>query len=171
MTGSPTVRPWIHQGEQPPSVLAEPDECATEMPVAYIRLYTDSDGHSRFEDVTPQGRTAGVAESDLRATFSEPMAAGWVMFRHVVHEADDSRPHNAPRRQFIVMLKGECEVETSTGETRRLGPGSVLLTEDTDGLGHITRRIGDDDRLTLLIPLGVAPANGGDGDTNGSLPL
>ncbi|WP_214370224.1 hypothetical protein [Pseudonocardia sp. H11422] len=136
------------------TVLTGSAEDSAEMPVAYIRLYTDAEGHSRFEDVSPLGRTTGVVESDLRATFSEPMSADWVVFRHVVHEADDSRPHNAPRRQFIIMLKGECEVETSTGEKRRLGPGSVLLTEDTEGLGHITRRIGGGDRLTLLIPLG-----------------
>lgn len=154
MTGSPTARPRLRQGEQPLTVLNGADEDAAEMPVAYIRLYTDSEGHSRFEDVSPLGHTTGVVESDLRATFSEPMSADWVAFRHVVHEADDTRPHNAPRRQFIVMLKGECEVETSMGEKRRLGPGSVLLVEDTEGLGHITRRIGEGDRLTLLIPLG-----------------
>jgi hypothetical protein len=157
MTGSSPARSRPPQGERPLTLLTGSDEDPAEIPVAYIRLYTDVDGHSRFQDVSPLGRTTGVVESDLRATFSEPMSADWLMFRHVVHEADDSQPHNAPRRQFIVMLKGECEVETSTGEKRRLGPGSVLLTEDTEGLGHITRRIGDGDRLTLLIPLGPAP--------------
>lgn len=134
-------------------MLSDPNELTTGMPVAYIRLYTDVDGHSRFEDVSPLGRTTGVAESDLEATFSDPIPAGWVVFRHVLREADDSRRHNAPRRQFIVLLKGECEVEASTGEKRRLVPGSVLLTEDIEGLGHITRRIGQGERLTLLIPL------------------
>jgi hypothetical protein len=157
MTGSSAARPRPLQERKTLTLLAGSDEGSVEMPVAYVRLYTDADGHSRFQDVSPPGRTTGVVESDLRATFSEPMSADWLMFRHVVHEADDSQPHNAPRRQFIVMLKGECEVETSTGEKRRLGPGSVLLTEDTEGLGHVTRRIGDGDRLTLLIPLGPEP--------------
>jgi hypothetical protein len=154
MTGSSAARPRPLQEKKTLTLLAGSDEGSVEMPVAYVRLYTDADGHSRFQDVSPPGRTTGVVESDLRATFSEPMSADWLVFRHVVHEADDSQPHNAPRRQFIVMLKGECEVETSTGDKRRLGPGSVLLTEDTEGLGHITRRIGEGDRLTLLIPLG-----------------
>jgi hypothetical protein len=157
MTGSSAARPRPLQEKKTLTLLAGSDEGSVEMPVAYVRLYTDADGHSRFQDVSPPGRTTGVVESDLRATFSEPMSADWLVFRHVVHEADDSQPHNAPRRQFIVMLKGECEVETSTGEKRRLGPGSVLLTEDTEGLGHVTRRIGDGDRLTLLIPLGPEP--------------
>lgn len=152
MTGAPITRPLAGHGRP---ALPEANGSPVEIP-AYIRLYTDSDGHSRLEDVVLRGRTTGVVESDLRATFSEPLQADWVVFRHVVKEADDSHPHNAPRRQFIIMLKGECEVETSTGEVRRLGPGDVLLTEDMDGIGHMTRRIGQEDRLTLVIMLDPA---------------
>lgn len=150
MTGSPIIHPRPGHGQP---VLGELDEEPTALPAAYIRLYTDSEGHSRIEDVELPGRTTGVVESDLRATFSEPMKSGWVVFRRVVREADGGLPHNAPRRQFIVLLKGQCEVETSTGDKRRLGPGDVLLTEDMDGIGHMTRRIGQEDRLTLVIEL------------------
>jgi quercetin dioxygenase-like cupin family protein len=129
------------------------DAMAIRRPVAYIRLYADADGRSCFEDVRLPGEARGVVESDLMAVFSEPFRADAVMFRHVIKEADGTRPHNAPRRQFIVQLTGECEIEASNGETRRLVPGSVLLVEDVDGEGHITRRVGDDLRLTLIIPL------------------
>jgi len=122
-------------------------------PVAYVRLYADEDGHSRFEDVRLGGEPRGVEESELRAAFSEPFEAQYAMFRHVVSEASADHPHNAPRRQFIIQLTGRCEIETSDGDRRRLGPGSVLLVEDVDGLGHITRRLGDEDRLTMIIPL------------------
>jgi hypothetical protein len=126
-------------------------------PIAYVRLYTDEQGQTRLEDVSLDGNTRGVVESDLRATFSEPIVVNHMMFRYVVREADGERPHNAPQRQFIVQLSGNCEVETSDGDTRRLGPGSVLLVEDVDGAGHITRRVGDADRLTLIIPLADDP--------------
>jgi quercetin dioxygenase-like cupin family protein len=99
------------------------------------------------------GQAEGVVESDLEAIFSDPQAVKSIRFRFVVREADDIHMHNAPRRQFIVMLRGRCEVETSAGERRRFGPGDVLLAEDVDGFGHITRRVGDEERLTLLIPL------------------
>jgi quercetin dioxygenase-like cupin family protein len=122
-------------------------------PIVYTRLYADDQGHSRFEDVRLTGEVRGVAESELRALFSAPFPARQAMFRYVVEEASDEHPHNTPRRQFIVQLTGECEIEASDGERRRLVPGSVLLLEDTDGLGHVTRRVGDEDRLTLLIPL------------------
>jgi hypothetical protein len=122
-------------------------------PIAYVRLYTDEGGHSRFEDVRLQGETRGVVESDLRATFSASFVPTAAMFRHVVEEADATRPHNTPCRQFIIQLTGECEVEASDGDKRRMGPGSVLLLEDVEGLGHITRRIGDAMRMTMVIRL------------------
>lgn len=122
-------------------------------PVAYFRLYAGDDGESHFEDVRLDGGSQGVAESELRAIFSDPFPAQRALFRHVVEEASAEHPHNTPRRQFIVQLTGECEIQTSDGDRRRLVPGSVLLLEDVDGAGHITRRVGDADRLTLLIPL------------------
>lgn len=120
---------------------------------AYVRVCTGPDGHSRFEDVPLGGPSIGVIESDLRAVFSEPFDVESLQFRYVVEEADDGELHNAPRRQFIVLLRGWCELETSTGERRRFGPGTVLLADDVEGLGHRTRRIGDEKRLTLQIPL------------------
>lgn len=128
--------------------------------VAYIRIYTGHDGHSYFEDVRHVGETRGTSESDLRAIFGECLQVDTAVFRHVVQEADDSRRHNAPRRQFIIVLKGECEVETSLGETRRMGPGDILLAEDVEGFGHVTRRIGDQERLTMVVTLRTDPMAG-----------
>jgi hypothetical protein len=125
-----------------------------QMPVvAYTRIYTGYDAHSYFDDVKPLGETRGTPESDLRAIFGDLLSVDTAIFRHVVQEADDSTPHNAPRRQFIIVLKGLCEVETSLGETRRFGPGDILLAEDIEGRGHVTRRLGDEERLTLVVTL------------------
>lgn len=128
---------------------------------AYLRLYTDSEGHSRFEDVTVRSATRYVTEFDLLGVLSDPIPADEVVFRRVVREGDTERTHNAPRRQLIIQLSGECEVQACHGATRRLGPGSVLLVEDVDGHGHITRRVGTAERLTLVIGLReLAKANG-----------
>jgi hypothetical protein len=133
------------------------DERSTPEPTtivkAYTRLYSDADGHSRFEDVELPAKTGGVIESDLVATLADPIAAETVVFRNVLREASDSEPHNAPRRQFIIQITGWCEIETSTGEVRRFGPGEVLLVEDLDGRGHITRADESGERRTLLITL------------------
>jgi quercetin dioxygenase-like cupin family protein len=37
--------------------------------------------------------------------------------------------HNAPRRQYIIMLQDSVDVQTSDGEQRRFGPGDILLVE------------------------------------------
>jgi len=33
-----------------------------------------------------------------------------------------------------------------------MGPGHISLVEDTTGKGHITRTIGNEDRVTLQLP-------------------
>jgi hypothetical protein len=61
--------------------------------------------------------------------------------------------HPTPRRQFIIVLTGGLEVEVSDGEMRRFGPGSVILVEDTDGKGHVSRVLGDERGYSMSLPL------------------
>jgi hypothetical protein len=61
--------------------------------------------------------------------------------------------HTAPNRQYVVTLSGESEIELEGGRKLRLGPGHILLAEDTTGQGHISRAIGAGDRISLFIPL------------------
>lgn len=61
--------------------------------------------------------------------------------------------HNAPRRQLIVMLEGEIDVEVTSGETRRFKPGDLLLVEDTTGTGHRSRSVDGKARKSLFIPM------------------
>ena len=68
--------------------------------------------------------------------------------------------HPAPSRQYVVTLSGESEIELEGGRKLRLGPGHILLAEDTTGQGHISRALGAGDRISLFIPLAdgaVAP--------------
>jgi hypothetical protein len=122
-------------------------------PPSFTRIYADADGVTHLEDVVIGLQTRGVPESDLIAAFSAPYAAESVQFRDIVREADPGAPHNAPRRMFLVSLGGHYEIEASDGATRQIGPGGVLLLEDVDGDGHVTRRIGDEPRRTMIIPL------------------
>ena len=120
----------------------------------YVRLYTDEAGESRIEDIVIPGRTQHASyDPNLVTTLSDLIPATDVFLRDVVKEASSTEPHNAPRRQFIVLLTGESEVETSTGEKRRFGPGAMMLLEDTYGKGHITRGLSSGERLTLVIGL------------------
>jgi hypothetical protein len=51
--------------------------------------------------------------------------------------------HPAPARQLWVGVEGHLDVTVSDGETRRFGPGSLLLLEDVTGKGHVTKAVSD----------------------------
>src|SRR5690242_7092538 len=104
----------------------------------YVRIYADSDGESHFEDVTLETTRGTSPVSDAIVDLADPIAAADVTFRRVVVD-HPNEPHCAPRRQFVVALAGESEVEVSDGEVRRFGPGSVVLVDDLSGKGHTTR--------------------------------
>jgi hypothetical protein len=113
----------------------------------YFRIYAGPDGETHFADVAIDlhGQPGGSEYSAL-------VPATGVIFRR--SPADQLLDwHPAPRRQFVVTLSGEAEVEASDGEVRQIGPGTIMLAEDTTGKGHITRGRGTAERLSLFIPL------------------
>ena len=114
----------------------------------YLRIYAGADGESHFDEVAVE-LLPGPSASDLSALIP---AKGVIFRRSAADQNVDYHP--APRRQFVVTLAGEAEMVASDGEMRRLGPGTVLLVEDTTGRGHITRAVeGRGERLSLFIPL------------------
>jgi hypothetical protein len=118
-----------------------------ERALQYFRIYAGPDGESHFEDIEV-AMQPGRGSSML----SELIPAKGVIFRQSA--ADQYIDwHPAPRRQFVVTLSGQAEVEASDGEVRKIGPGTVMLADDTTGKGHITRSAGDEERVSLFIPL------------------
>lgn len=113
----------------------------------YFRIYTGPDGETHFEDVAVELESTG-----RQSALSALMPATGVIFRRSA--ADQYVDwHPAPRRQFVITLSGEAEVEASDGEVRRIGPGTVMLAEDLTGKGHITRGVGTSERLSIFVPL------------------
>lgn len=113
----------------------------------YFRIYAGSDGESHFEDVDVP-MTAREHSYELSAMAP---ATGVIFRRSAADEFIDWHP--APRRQFVITIAGEAEITASDGETRRVGPGSVMLAEDTAGKGHVTRTIGGRERLSIFVVL------------------
>jgi hypothetical protein len=118
--------------------------------MTYVRIYSDAQGETHFEDVAAPVTVERYASAEWQ--ISQPFPVSSLRFRRVTVEYPES-PHVAPRRQFIIHLAGEAEIEVSDGEVRRFGPGSVLLLEDLEGSGHTTRRVGDVVRETLFVAL------------------
>lgn len=52
--------------------------------------------------------------------------------------------HPVPARQFMALLSGKVEVETSDGDIRQFGPGNIILLEDMGGKGHRSKNTGDE---------------------------
>jgi hypothetical protein len=118
----------------------------------YVRVYADSSGETHFEDVFLRTEVRSSPTGTLEAR-ADPLPTDGVVFRTVVTEASDTNPHNAPERLLIVQLDGTVEVEVSDGERRQFGPGSALLVEDLTGKGHVTRKVSDGVRSTLVAVL------------------
>ena len=115
--------------------------------VKVTRVYADAGGESHFGERDFPLRDAGEI-----GRLSEPVAAKSVIFRR--NSADyDYDWHVAPRRQFIVLLDGSIEIETSDGARRTFRGGGVLLPEDTTGRGHRTRNAAARERRSLFIVL------------------
>jgi uncharacterized cupin superfamily protein len=73
-----------------------------------------------------------------------------VIFRE--NDADyDYDWHCAPRKQYILLLDGEIEIETSDGDMRRFRGGDILLVEDTTGKGHRTRSVDHKPRRSVFV--------------------
>ena len=110
-----------------------------------VRVYSDANGDSRFEDINIPLEDAG----DI-SKLSEELPARSVIFREVIADYD-YHFHNAPQKQYLILLDGEIEIETTLGEKRRFKAGDVLLLEDTDGRGHRTRNIRKAKRRSVFI--------------------
>jgi len=115
----------------------------------FVHLYADANGVSHFRDETltvPAG-AGGPAALVLS------QAPGATLLALKLGAKEDW--HRAPRRMYLIALKGMSEVTTGDGQVRRFPPGSVLLMDDTTGKGHITRAVGTEDHVALTVP---APA-------------
>ena len=107
-----------------------------------VRVFTGDDNESHFEEVA----------FDQFAEIVSRIGAGPVN----VNRRDSpsfSDFHNAPRRQYVVVMAGVFEFETADGSRRRLEAGDVLVAEDLTGHGHIARGIGDEPRTSLAVPI------------------
>ncbi len=110
-------------------------------------LYVDAAGESHFRDIEVAWERV-VSGSKLSAL----MPATGIIFRQ--SPADYGLDwHNAPRRQYIIMLNGHIEIEVSDSEKREFKAGDVILLEDTTGKGHRTRELSGKPRRSIFIAL------------------
>jgi hypothetical protein len=115
-------------------------------PITINRFSTGPDGLTHVEEIeakfAPGGETGAyklLANAGAELRRAPPgRVADW---------------HTAPRRQYVITLSGHGELEVAGGKKIQVGPGSINLVEDVTGKGHITRTVGDEDRVTIQVPL------------------
>ena len=88
-----------------------------------VRVYTGEDGESHFEDAP-----IGLENRGLGGRISALIRGSGVMFR-------------------------EVDITVGDGTVRRLGPGEILLAEDTTGRGHKSTAVDGQPRTCLFIPV------------------
>lgn len=115
--------------------------------ISVVRIYSDTKGESHFEDIEVPLREAGII-----GNLSPEIQVRTLIFREVPATYDWDF-HCAPERQYIVLLDGEIEIETSLGNKRTFRAGDILLVEDTTGKGHRTRNLKPVMRKSLFITL------------------
>ena len=127
---------WV---AQPDSVSA----AATRTPIMVSRIYTGADGQTHVEEyelpLTPQRDGSSTELAEILAVES-------IQFRRTSPDYFIDW-HNAPRRQYVITLRGASEVAFGDGTKLRLYPCHILLAEDTTGHGQSPRALGAEDRL------------------------
>ncbi|MDP7548407.1 MAG: hypothetical protein QGF20_14040 [Alphaproteobacteria bacterium] len=110
-------------------------------------LYEDEDGQSHFRDIEVEW-----VEEGRGGKLSERMPATGIIFRQVppTYELDW---HSAPRRQYIINLDAGVQLTASDGESRIIGAGEVILVEDINGKGHLSKAIDSQIRHCIFVPI------------------
>jgi len=121
--------------------IVNPSTSHVEEKVEYIpavRLISKPDGKSTFE----KGKIETFKHADIKTFWLSSKTEKWEMDRHV-----------APRKQYVVTLKGELKFKVSDGSTFILKPGVILLAEDLTGEGHSWEMVKGNKWERLYIPL------------------
>jgi hypothetical protein len=110
--------------------------------IKYAHLYNGQDGlaHFRDEEIDLSDGGHGVLTTAI-------LNASGMLFRC----NSSSYWHPAPRKAFSINLKGAVEVTASDGEARVFGPGDIMLADDMGGKGHLSRAVGEEDRVCLFV--------------------
>ncbi len=110
-------------------------------------LYVDDAGETHFRDIEIEW-----VKEEPGGKLSATLPATGIIFRETpgTYNLDW---HPAPRRQYIINLDAGVAITASDGEVRILGPGEVLLVEDTHGKGHLSKAVEGQLRHSIFVPI------------------
>ena len=118
----------------------------------YTRLYTTADGETRFDSIDRELMPIEFVSGAPPLFLSESLIAHNVSF-FGAKDGWKSDWHASSGRNLFIVLSGQWEVTSSSAETRIFAKGDVLLVEDTTGKGHISRVVGGEDSIAVLVEM------------------
>lgn len=120
--------------------------------VTYHRIYADDQGGSHFDTVSVrQSLAAGAPPAAPFYVSGDSPASKYRFYTFQPGWVGDWHP--CPARQFLSLMTGAVEMETTDGTVRQLGPGDLVLLEDTTGKGDVTRNIADGYTMFFVVPV------------------
>jgi quercetin dioxygenase-like cupin family protein len=111
-----------------------------------VRIYTGNDQQAHFEEI----KLSFEGGQAILSAGSRP--ASEATFR-CAPSGTVIDWHPAPRRQYVVTLSGQWDIECGDGSVQRFGAGDVMLADDLTGQGHIARVSGDEPHIFMTVPL------------------
>mgnify|MGYP001165985589 CR=1 FL=1 len=132
------------------STAAEP---TTNTLLPIMRIYTGEDGRTHFAEGAMVLEVENFSAQTPPFAVSQRLSATDIAFA-TMPPGWFGDWHPAPRRQYVLMLQGQFEIETGDGEIRRFNAGETFLVEDTSGPGHRTRVISEEPVVLAMVPTG-----------------
>ena len=111
------------------------------------KLYTGDDSNSHFGEIE-----IDLCHLDGIENLSDKYQVDGVIFNQVAPQ-ETYGWHNAPKRQYVITLSGEVDVEVSSGTIQRIVPGDVVLVDENhEGTGHKTTIVSEVPWICAYIP-------------------
>jgi hypothetical protein len=110
-----------------------------------LNLYEDDKGTSHFRELDVDWSEQLYT---LRTTKRIPVKSLFFVESPADYDLDW---HTAPRKQYIINLDAAVQITAGDGESREIGIGQVILVEDTNGQGHLSKVIGNKIRHAAFI--------------------
>ncbi|MEN0586401.1 MULTISPECIES: hypothetical protein [unclassified Kosakonia] len=104
-----------------------------------IKLINTADNHSAFI----KGSVPSLAKLSSQNLYFSNTFEEW-----------QKGVHPAPKKQYVVTMKGKLKFRVSDGSTFIIEPGTVLLAADTAGEGHSWDIVDGKEWVRVYIPVG-----------------
>ena len=121
----------------------------------FTHLCGDASGETVFVDVELEGSPAAPVSTIDASVNAVKLPTTSMIYTEYPEELNELVPglHATGARHFVAPVRGSFELTTSTGDTRVLGPGDWALIDDTGTKGHLTKGLGGEARVNLIIHL------------------